>query len=74
MPLLRGVVASGSSSSPEEIIRALPLGLLAVAALVVGLLLVRHRQESPRVERSPTDATPHVELPLDLDLVRSAGL
>jgi hypothetical protein len=57
--------------SHEGTIRA--LAMVALAALIATLAIVRYRQDPPLMERSPHPEPPLALAPLDLDEIRAAG-
>jgi len=59
----------------EELIRTLGVSLVAIAAIVASLAVVRQRQEDAvRREPEPQPARSPAAVKLDLDQIRSAGL
>jgi hypothetical protein len=63
------------TSSWEALIRTLGVGLIAIAAIVASLTVVRQRQEDarpPEGEKRPQHSPPSSRL--DLDQLRAAGM
>ncbi len=58
---------------PEDLIRALSVSLVAVAAIVASLAMVRYRLDDRRAETQPAPEGAHAAAELDLDGIRSAG-
>jgi hypothetical protein len=60
--------------SREELIRTLGIGLLAVAAVMASLTIVRQRNEERHPEPQPTPGRAPVSAGINLDAIRTAGL
>ena len=73
MPILDSTPHDGVLSQ-EERIRALGIGLVAVAAVMASLTIVRQRNEERRPEPQPTPGRPPVLADMNLDAIRTAGL
>jgi hypothetical protein len=60
--------------SREEPIRTLGIGLLAVAAVIASLTIVRQRNEGRHPEPPPTPGRAPLSAGINLDAIRTAGL